>query len=860
MTAFLLLLLIAQPAPDESWRVVQQLARQLGEANRFIESDPEEAIRLVTALLDDPKGQELESSSPHVRFYREQALYFRARLHLKQGQAQVVVDDMTTLLDRKRVAFGARLAGLVGSLASPLPHTAPGSLLSFPPEAPLSRMDCFQALGLRAEAYNALDQHDKEQADRAEAQAILLEMMRGVSATPAQPPNRPLGRPWWSVPSPWRLDTWRTGLTFVAASLLVMFPLFFLRGRRQRRDAGGTWWRLTWVSLTLAAAQAAPVLAAVLLLRWHRHFADVSEVGFVTLMVFAINVGRHCGYLTAVKWRHGREAPPRLEDPVILDRIAGIAGRMGIAPPVTRVVRSATSLQTNQALVSGLVAPTMVLFDGVLHRLTEEERDAIIAHELAHLANRTFWYWLAAGVVCSVGVVAASAFYPTLVSLSLGLALLTGSWLILSQWLELDCDRRAARAIGHRRAVSALWKIHADQPWRGLLEFLIGAVSTHPSRDQRLAAIRAAAPDDDKPEVTWDTRLLRRRRLAAWGAFGLWLAVMVACLAWGYRSPESLWPALPLVLLVMAPFTLVWLGGRKAARRKSRLQRARRSRLRHLTWLPPLLFGGILVAHLSGLTERYLSLWASLALLSGGFLALLLLNLVLGRDRAKKLNRQLVIAIQSGDYPKALALCEGSLAVVAGNTELRYNHALIRAVLGRREEALADLDRLRQDDPGFKMTSLLMASICADEEDYARALELANQLSHDLPGDPVGPQAEAWLLRKLGQLEEAETRARDVLKLEPRSGQAHLTLAAVAFDRGDQAGARELLAQAERLMPGTVGSALLAAEMALAADDNAEIAVQQAVKAAKNNPLAFADKEVARLVQRLEARRQPLPS
>ena len=32
---------------------------------------------------------------------------------------------------------------------------------------------------------------------------------------------------------------------------------------------------------------------------------------------------------------------------------------------------------------------------------------------------------------------------------------------------------------------------------------------------------------------------------------------------------------------------------------------------------------------------------------------------------------------------------EGSPAVVAGSTVLRYNHAVIRAVLGRREEALA---------------------------------------------------------------------------------------------------------------------------------------------------------------------------
>ena len=223
----------------------------------------------------------------------------------------------------------------------------------------------------------------------------------------------------------------------------------------------------------------------------------------------------------------------------MLGRIAWIAGRLGIAPPVTRLVRSPSALQKNNALIAGLAAPTMVLYDGILYRLTEEERDAIIAHELAHLANHTFWYWLVAGAACGVASVAASAFYPLFVALGLGLVLLTGAWLILSRRLELDCDRRAARAIGHRRAASALWKIHADQPFRGLIEFLIGAVGTHPSRDERLAAIRRDAPNDDRPEVEWDSRLLRRRRLAAWGAAGLWLAVIVACLLWGYRSPGS---------------------------------------------------------------------------------------------------------------------------------------------------------------------------------------------------------------------------------------------------------------------------------------------------------------------------------
>ena len=44
---------------------------------------------------------------------------------------------------------------------------------------------------------------------------------------------------------------------------------------------------------------------------------------------------------------------------------------MGVAPPVTRVVRSPSSRLLNEAMIVGLGAPTMLLFDGILHRLQQ---------------------------------------------------------------------------------------------------------------------------------------------------------------------------------------------------------------------------------------------------------------------------------------------------------------------------------------------------------------------------------------------------------------------------------------------------------------------------------------------------------
>ena len=311
----------------------------------------------------------------------------------------------------------------------------------------------------------------------------------------------------------------------------------------------------------------------------------------------------------------------------------------------------------------------------------------------------------------------------------------------------------------------------------------------------------------------------------------------------------------PLVLMVVARIVLFRLGQAKARRRQRRLVRTRRRWLTRLAWLASILLAALIVAQMFGLTDHYVSGEVSLFLMPGSMLACLAIFLLVSRDRAKKLNQQILIAIQTGDYLKALNLAERNPAVVARDTKLHYNYGFLRVILGRRDKALADLERLRRDDPGFKMAWMLLIEVYTDEGEYVRALELAAQLSQDLPGEPVGPLPEAWLLRKVGRLEEAETRARDVLRMEPKAGLAHVTLAAVAFDRGDQAGAREQLKQAERLTPGSMNAALLAAEMALATNAaDAEATVARAVNAAKNNPLSFTQKRVADLVRRLGAR------
>jgi Zn-dependent protease with chaperone function len=706
-------------------------------------------------------------------------------------------------------------------------------------------------LSLRARAWSQLQQFDKVEDDHAEIKNILSGSM------PVPPPPGPPSIP-PAVRSLLRENVLLANLLFPLVACLVMLPVFFLLGRRQRRDAGGTWLRLLLVSVALAVLQTSPMFTAVLLLaRWPE--LELSAGTLATFGLFVFNGVLFKRYLDTMRWQRSRSMPPPLQDAAVLDRIRDIAARMGLEPPMTRLVHSTSSRPENQAFISGLAAPTLLLHDGILYRLSAEERDAIIAHELAHLANHTFWYQVAAAAVCTSAVVVVSALVPLLVALAFGWAGFWGLLLLLSRCLELDCDRRAARAIGYRRAASALWKIHADQPFRGrpVLEFLIGATSTHPSRDERLAAIHRAAPPDDKPEIAWDPRLLAHRRLAAWSACGLWLAVLVLSLYWGYRWPDSTLPAMPLAAVAIAPVVLLWLGFRKIFRRRARFLRQHRpwtTWLARVGWVCVLLLLGFVLVDSFGWTQHLLGLGTRLGILIVGILGSLILPLFSRQiGPVQRLEREVGIAFLTGDHQKAFDLCASKPRLVVRSSVLRYNQALARALLGQRDEALDDLEQLRRDTPSFKMTWLALIALYGDEGEYERALPLARELTRDLPKEPAGRQTEAWLLRKLGRLDEAEQRARETLALEPEAGSAYVILAGVALDRGDVAAAREHLARAERLAPGTVDVSLLDAEITLATGDpNAEAAVQQALEIVRNTPLAFSEKQAAALARRLQ--------
>ena len=189
-----------------------------------------------------------------------------------------------------------------------------------------------------------------------------------------------------------------------------------------------------------------------------------------------------------------------LESGPIVDRVAELSRRMNIAAPAVRRIRSVSSDLDALGYMTGLPAYTLLISDGLEQRLAPEEQDAVLAHELGHIANRSLWWYAAlapisGSVAILLAVFAAAREVPTetlfTTLLMFGLTTSVGVKRLLGRALEYDSDRRAAKVAGASSMASALQKIHAigRVPESGLLSWMLHATAVHPSNDERIDAL-----------------------------------------------------------------------------------------------------------------------------------------------------------------------------------------------------------------------------------------------------------------------------------------------------------------------------------------------------------------------------------
>jgi Zn-dependent protease with chaperone function len=130
------------------------------------------------------------------------------------------------------------------------------------------------------------------------------------------------------------------------------------------------------------------------------------------------------------------------------------------------------------AFTAGILSPTVLISSAAWEALEPEERDAVVAHELGHVAHGDLWQRAALGFLASLGV-------PFLVNR------------LLSMWslaTERICDRRAALAVGRPSIVaSAMLALAWSSPPRLAPAGAVFAAAHHvPSR---VRAVLAEGPD-----------------------------------------------------------------------------------------------------------------------------------------------------------------------------------------------------------------------------------------------------------------------------------------------------------------------------------------------------------------------------
>jgi len=778
-------------------------------ADRPSAQEPEDDIVAASQLMES-LNREIEEASdkPESRSSLAPMYTSRGWLLLGQGHLQKAKADFDAALARKPLHFRARLG----------------------------RAEYFRRTGQLALAEAEMRQVVGQQGVPRRAQPFHSASAAPLAAGPFSPTAA-----WVVLATAWAV-----------ATIANVFA-----GWRQKVEASGTMARLLWAAVCLGLMQILPLAV------W-AFFVTMGQTWDIQLPL-AAGLALLCLLLTIkylkppVRLLGTKEKLPYVTDELFLARVAELAAKMNVPMPLIRLWPSIAASQNALAFTGTIQAPQLVVTDGILHRLASAERDAIVAHELAHITNGSLWVLAAVLPVSCAAATAASAFVAQSVVWPFGVAFYVGLRRLVSRPYEIDCDRRAARAIGFRETTTALAKIHAVHPLRnaGLLSLLVYATATHPSRDIRLAALLDAAPDSDRPTIELsESRILWQRRLTI-AALVVWFATVSITMTTAVLEPEIELLPLPLWIVGLLPLALILLAQWKQFAIVRRRMGTRRRWI--VAMIITSLFGVSLYLSLSQQESRNRippSFVMQLRLVA----PLLILGSLIGvvvwlqrTQRRRKLRHAMAVAFQLHDFRRALELGKQSPRVVARDHVLRYNFALALALCGDRPAAIAMLQGLWQDKPHFPLTAFALAELLLDASEPERALDVAKAVVQRLPRDAGTHALEARIRRHLGQLDEAQAACDRVLALEPEDGTGHGIAAAIALDRGDLAGAQGSIAQALTASPGEAHLLMIHAEIALQTQplEAARIKVEHALATVRANPLAFLQSDISRLEQKL---------
>ena len=643
----------------------------------------------------------------------------------------------------------------------------------------------------------------------------------------------------------------------------VLFFLNILAGWRQSREGQGTLLRLLGVAAYVAGLQILPLVALAGLLRTGLLGTETSQqTGTATVCFLYAGFWVMMSMRPTLRPMAGKEPLPFVEEPGFAERLQEIADTLGIKPPVARQLNSGGGSMPISAFAGGLPAPSIVVSDGVLLRLAPLERDAIVAHELGHIANRSLWAYPAVPALAGLVAVLVSVRLPFLSSVLFGMAVQVGLFRIVSRYFEYSSDRHAAKAIGVAETIAALEKTHVASPvgTKGWWPFFAYSTATHPSMEERLSALKQLAPPGEEIPATWSESAAGRRGLGARVAGAIWLAVLIGLVAMPQTDIAEL-AAIPILLgVAFGPFLLIQRAIRKDV--KSELKRRQNSASRISSgWLIAavisLVFLSTLFAEDSLGDLKQLIVTVTVFGLTIFFGAVLLGAFMNRRNP----HIRMIQAMQQRKWDEAVELGESALKKWNKDPAPRNDLALAKWMAGLREEAVSDLAKLRVDFPKFKQLWITSALVRMDEGDLRRAAELALEATEDLKNDAAPHVIAARCYRLQGDLEQLKEQTETINNIDPEcsSATALAMLVNMLEERPDEAWKK--LEETETQSPGDPFVFLLRAEMEhrFGDQDKAKQSLNEAKRLLDASPLAFLNPEYQFVSQLLTDSRPPPP-
>jgi len=268
----------------------------------------------------------------------------------------------------------------------------------------------------------------------------------------------------------------------VALFVVGCFALCLRWGLRQKIEANGTWGQLVGVSAYVTAVWTIPVAAAATMIRF--------DIGHSPEMVWWIFIGIFAFFFIRGTMKPpnvtyvGKEALPECDSPEMLARIDQLSKRIGVATPTVRTQRAMNFARDSvAAFVGGLAPHSVVLYDTILSQLREDEQDAVIGHELGHVANRSIWVYTSVYPLTMTAMICLSFLGGGFFGVLAGSALRAGLFRLMSRCFEYDCDRRAALATSPDAVARGLRRIYAGHVLgkSGLMSDIVHSTATHPS-------------------------------------------------------------------------------------------------------------------------------------------------------------------------------------------------------------------------------------------------------------------------------------------------------------------------------------------------------------------------------------------